>query len=283
MIKSSYSRTHYDALPGSVNDRKEQNLFTPYDSLIRVFMNQRLRQVAKQMKLDIVVPDEFVVPFENTNSDFSKSSFIISKKINVLSPEESAKFLYNKRIDEQLEIANSLCNFIIKSGYADASFDNIRFTKDGKLAIVDTEPLGLIVDQNDPDRKKGYSIEKCARIGLYNLRESEFLYGLTTFSEEVNYFYQRSFNVYSLKKIALSVCCPIIPISILFLSVISRIKIERQVRRWLEIYVKFILQHIKDQPSIQFQKALNQYEVQVKSIKEKYFSMIDGIFSGTSC
>jgi len=186
----------------------------------------------------VIVPNEFAVPFLNPYpSDISQSYFVLSQKLCVLANDNAISFLQSLNKEHQLRYAKLICNFITKVGFADANFDNICFTLDGKIAIIDTEPMGLIKEVGDSD--KGESVEKCARLGLYSLLMAAKRAGLEEFADEVNRNYKECFrNVFSIKKIAASIFCPILLVFILGISIINWIKINKLVESIFSLYLK---------------------------------------------
>ena len=108
-------------------------------------------------------------------SEPSRKYCVICQKLDILSAGETIEHI--KRMDEtnQQRVAKQISTIVQKAGFVDASFHNIRFTPEGKLALIDTEPAGLMVAQKEGlwsrlFGPRGSSVEKCGRIGLFSLK-----------------------------------------------------------------------------------------------------------------
>lgn len=214
---------------GIQNDRGEISIPSKFENLLRVVMNQRMREIIQKNGLDIIIPQEYAIPYRNPSNteDVSQNYFILSQKLNILSIDDTIDLLHAKSKQKQVQIAKKICEFIQKTGFTDANFCNIRMTIDGKFAVIDTEPSGLLKDISERD-KTGDSVEKCTRLGLCHLRDAARDANLKEFAAEVDHAYQRQLkNIYSIKKIAVSFFFPILPLIFFSLSLIHRNKIEK--------------------------------------------------------
>ena len=239
LIKAGALRTPENAFVHVFeDDQNEDNFPSPHESLLRVVMNQRMRKIIKDYQIDVIIPDEFAVPFRNPHtSDISQSYFVLSQKLNLFDRQNAVAFLRGQSNENQLRYAKTICNFIKKVGFADANFDNFGFTMDGKVAVVDTEPMGLIKEVGDIDKCEG--VEKCARLGLYSMLLASKDPGLEVFAEEVRRNYQVCLrNVFSIKKIAASIFCPLLPLAFFVMSLISRIKISKLLDSFYSAHLK---------------------------------------------
>jgi len=98
----------------------------------------------------------------------------VCEKLDVCSAEETEEQIKQMAPSNKKKLATRIATLIRKAGLVDASFANIRYTRQGKLAIIDTEPAGLMVAKkpglwNTLFGQRAASVEKCARIGLYQL------------------------------------------------------------------------------------------------------------------
>lgn len=241
---------------GPNNDQNERAIFSSNESLLRLSMNKRIKAISAKLGIDVIVPREYAVPYTDQQStELSRKYFIISEKLNILSKEETIACIKQKSEKEQRELAHKISRLITEIGYLDSSFDNIRFTREGKLTIIDTEPAGLMVDTSCIGQK-GHSIEKCARIGLYTLHTLSEQVGLPIFAQEVKNFYTKSLSHFSITKIILSIICPLIPLVLLVLAVLK----NRMVHKLSKEIV-----------------ALKEDSVQSYPLKKQYLSLIEGI------
>lgn len=217
VLKSGGARAPADApMKGPSNDYNETTHYTQFESLLRLPMNERIRQVAQEEKIPVIVPKEYLVEHPgNEDKELTHRYFVISERIDVLSVDETIQAIHAMSSKEQIELANKISTLIEKIGYCDASFDNIRLSKKGhQIVFLDTEPGGLY--QNG---ERGYSIEKCARIGLYRLREFSKGAGLEGFAKAVDGRYQSALSQKSIWRIVLSIVCPLIPLVLLVISI----------------------------------------------------------------
>lgn len=211
VIKSGAARVSKDKLSiGPSNDLNEMALFTTEESLLRIEMAKRIQNIAKQEKIDAVVPKKKLVKYENTTetTDPTKKYCILSEKVTILSVEDTVNTLKNMGSEKQRETAKKISTLIRKAGIVDASFDNIRLTAQGKIAIIDTEPAGLMAKRKEGlwnrfSSPKGASVEKCARIGLYTLMMQTTdntqvdLFGRTRSDPSLRGFHEEIKNQYS--------------------------------------------------------------------------------------
>ncbi len=182
VIKSGAARVQ-DGKPimGPKNDLNEMAHFTKEESLLRIEMANRIRKIAKDAKIDAIVPQKKLVAYANVDgeTDPTKKYCILCEKIEVLSPEETVQAIKDMNKEQQIETAKKVATIVEKAGIVDATFHNIRLTREGKLAFIDTEPAGLMAAKkpgiwNAFFGPKGASVEKSARIGLFTLRKWTF-------------------------------------------------------------------------------------------------------------
>jgi len=278
VLKATGDRVPKDLLLATlVNDQHEVIRFSSYESLLRLKMNQRLREECN----DVFIPKEYAIPYSDhvhSGSDISRSYFIISEKLDVLSHEETVQAVKRMSNEKQVQLAQRIVP-IVKKGYADAGFPNIRLTRNGALAIVDTEPVGLFVYKNDPDVKRGHTVEKCARVGLFMLKTYAAQMGLYAFSKEVDRHYQASLSDYSVTKIILSILCPLIPLVLLIIAVINTQWIGQVADEIAEKGIQFGTSNTLTallNPQ-RFQEEMKKYIMETRVLQEQYNSAIDGV------
>lgn len=163
---------------GPMNDKKEAAFPTPDDNLLRFTMAERFASIAKEENLTLVIPKKRLVAYPNTKgvTDITRKYFTLSEKLDILSVKETGDKIGQLKDEEQRELAKKISRFIQKSGWVDPAPRNLRFTPDGKLAIVDTEPFSLLRAKRSlfdtSVLSPTASVEKCARVGLFTLIEA---------------------------------------------------------------------------------------------------------------
>ncbi|MBS4167681.1 hypothetical protein [Parachlamydia sp. AcF125] len=161
---------------GPFNDRNEMAFFTDEESLLRIKMANRIAKVAQEANIQVVLPKKKLVAYANSDgvTEPTRKYCVVCEKIDILSAEDTFLTIRGMDAVHQKEIARKISIIVQKAGFVDASFDNIRLTPDGKIAFIDTEPVGLMVAKKSGlwhklFGPKGASVEKCARIGLWGL------------------------------------------------------------------------------------------------------------------
>ncbi|MDE3045671.1 MAG: hypothetical protein KGJ02_03405 [Verrucomicrobiota bacterium] len=246
VIKSGATRIPKDQfILGPGNDRNEMAHFTENESLLRLEMAQRVLAIAQKVQIEVVVPKKKLVAYANTErgSEPSRKYCVLCQKVDILSTEITVQTIQNMPPEQQKETAKKISTIVQKAGLVDASFDNIRLTREGKLAFIDTEPGGLMAAKKPGCYHrlfppKGSSVEKCARIGLYTLithtskaarsgirGDLSCEPGLEAFRAEVEKNYKPIASPkFSKAKIALSiVSLALIPIVNLIIAVVKKI------------------------------------------------------------
>jgi hypothetical protein len=150
---------------------------TKEDGILRIAMAKRISEVAKNLGIELVVPEKKFVRYAEVKADakVTEKYCVISQKLDVLSKLETVAKIKEMGSDEQKALAKNISRLVKEAGLVDASFDNIRFTKDGKLAIIDTEPFGLMTVKKTDFWSRLFptqyaSLEKCARVGMHILQ-----------------------------------------------------------------------------------------------------------------
>ncbi len=162
---------------GPTNDRQEKSFFVPEESLLRIEMANRIRKVAQEEGIDIKVPDKKLVPYIDSIgiTEPTRKYCLICEKVDVLDVQETGLAIARMGAEEQTERARAIATLVKKAGIVDANLNNIRLSRqDKKWVIIDTEPAGLLVRKkpglwNKFFGPRGASVEKCARIGLFQL------------------------------------------------------------------------------------------------------------------
>jgi hypothetical protein len=158
------------------DDKNEIALYGKEDGVLRIEMANRISNVAKKFSIDVVVPKMKLVAYANQEgvTEVNKKYCIVSEKSKVLNRDETIAMIQKMEPKEQKEAAFKISTIIKKAGIVNATFENIRLTPEGKIVILDTQPIGLMVEKkpgiwNTLFGGKGSSVEKCARIGLCTL------------------------------------------------------------------------------------------------------------------
>jgi hypothetical protein len=155
-----------------------------YDQLMRVFMAERMAQVALQEGLDIVIPEKRFLQVRSSPL-LDKRYLVFSQKLDVLNESKTIQALSAITDDEQEKLARKVSILIQKTGFMDAHFGNICWSPTlKKICVIDTESFGLLIATQDLNPKTRKTVEECAKIGLHKLRHWSFATGLSIFEKE---------------------------------------------------------------------------------------------------
>lgn len=151
-------------------ETNECSFFSGEEGLMRIAMADRIKQIANRADIEVVVPEKKLVAYQ----DEPKKYALLSKKLPLLSREDTLKKINSMSQNSQIELGKKIAYLVENSGLTDATFlINIGLTKEGKLAFYDTEPGGAMVAKECWClQKRGASVEKCARVGLSTLYRS---------------------------------------------------------------------------------------------------------------
>jgi len=158
----------------SVSNKAGKARPNKFDNVMRVFMAERMSKVVQEEDLDVVIPEKRLYPskFESSPGSFHKQYYVFSKKVDILNADETENALRQLPNEQLRKIARDICLLIKRTGFVDAHFGNIRWSPDeGKIAIVDTESLGLLIERTDKSPRFKGTIKKCALIGLQELKD----------------------------------------------------------------------------------------------------------------
>lgn len=194
---------------------------------LRVVMNHRLKKEVQDKKLNVIIPDEYLVdapePNRKNNSKVNcKDFFVVSEKLDILSYDDTIKELRLFEPKKQKEIANTICRLIYHSGFMDAHMSNIVLTRDKRLAIVDTEGQSLFHDTTE--NYSPISLSNARIVGLEEFISRSKESGLPdvfTQTAKKYLFFARVMKVVKIATIFFSIVCPLIPLVVLVCSVIS--------------------------------------------------------------
>jgi len=177
LIKSGAARVPEGQLHmGPCNQQMEVTFYQKEESLLRIALANRIREVAKKLNIDVVVPEEKLVAYANVDgiTDLTRKYCLVCEKIEVLSVDDTIEYIASMDEQHQRELAKNISKIAQEVGLVDASFRCIRLTPEGKLAFIDTEPaVMMIAEPKNPSLwnrvfgPKGASVQKCARIGLF--------------------------------------------------------------------------------------------------------------------
>lgn len=214
------------------NDQMEEPWVSDCDGLLSIAMGERIRQIARDLGIKVPkveVPEQYAVPLKKPAGDDVTQKYFIVKKIDPKVPtqEDTINYLVSLNPQNQVKIAQQLAALIKGIGFANTSFDAVRISATGQIVFLETEPCGLLVDKYDTLYSTGHSVEKCARIGLYqlwcNAKEEK---KLQAFANEIIRQYDEAVSEVSITRIVLSILCPLIPLVFLIISVVNVIRIH---------------------------------------------------------
>ncbi len=194
---------------------------------LRVVMNHRLKKIVQDKKIDVIIPDEYLVeapdPNRKSNSKLNyKDFFVVSKKLDIFDYRETIKEMKQFESNKQKKIANSICRLIYHSGFMDAHMANIVLTKDKRIAIVDTEGHSMFHDVTE--KYSPISLSDARIVGLKEFVSRSKESGLPdVFSQTAKkyLFFARVMKVVKIATIVFSIVCPLIPLIVLVCSVAS--------------------------------------------------------------
>ncbi|MGR3951648.1 MAG: hypothetical protein QRY74_01830 [Chlamydia sp.] len=175
------------------NDKGERATYTKEEGLLRIPMANRIAKTAEEAKIEIVIPKKGLVQYLSIDKSTDKTQkyCIVCEKIEILTYDETLQIIKKMDSKKQKEMASKISTIVKKAGIVDVSFHNIRLTPAGKIAFIDTEPVGLMVAKKT-NYKKGMSVEKCARIGLFILMNQASDPACKDFRDEVEAEYKNA-------------------------------------------------------------------------------------------
>jgi stalled ribosome alternative rescue factor ArfA len=149
-----------------------------FENLQRPIMGDILRRAAKEAKLDLVVPEEYLIQTPNPRGqDLGQRFFVISQKFELEEDQLGCwKALYDA--GTLRETVRKICRWISLSGFANASLDNLRFLQSApgqakRLAVINTESFGLLEEPGETrELLPTFRRRICALTGLRQFRES---------------------------------------------------------------------------------------------------------------
>jgi hypothetical protein len=166
------SRPFYlDGLFKGVNLNKIR--YVKYTNLLRAvgrkFFQSRLNDFDSFMSL----PKEYLYesPHSSASEHLHHRFFAISEKINVYTQEESIQIIQGMQENKQREIARKTVDFIKRTGMLDAHPTNFLLERNEmKFYAIDTEPLGLMIEQSD-SLNGLLRFNECVLLGLIYYRD----------------------------------------------------------------------------------------------------------------
>jgi len=306
VIKAGGARTSEEimVLTGT-NDRGEATLCSTEDSLLRIAMAERISKIAREAGIDLIVPKKKLVAYAGAEneSEPSRKYCVISQKLDILSAGETIESIKRMHSTDQQCVAKQISTIVQKAGFVDASFHNIRFTREGKLALIDTEPAGLMVAQkeglwNRLFGPRGSSVEKCGRIGLFCLKsqtskgacelvrgdfrpglpENSCERGLESFRRQIEEDYQTvitpKFSKWKVGMAALSLgLLPLIHAIMAFVKMILIVHNLQKIRSIESVIKRAGLFGLGDDPA----KALREMQAELASLQRRHLSYMDGV------
>lgn len=191
---------------------------------LRVVMNHRLKEAVQNHKIDIIIPDEYLVEGsskKNQKENF-RDFFVVSEKLDIHSYYDTLTELRSLEQKKQKKAAKSVCSLIYHSGFMDAHWANIVLTKDKNLAIVDTEGHSLLHDITEKYSPVSLSTARILGLKEFIKRSKEAsLPDLFINTAKRYLFMARVMKIVKVTTIVFSVICPLLPLSVLISSVVS--------------------------------------------------------------
>jgi hypothetical protein len=213
--------------------------YSQYNNLHRVLLADLMRQEIAKNHWDILIPEKrlYRSPYAQNSDTPHKKYYALSKKLNILSVEETLKRIGQQPASVQRKAAIQICDLIKRTGFTDANGSNITALKNPSsqsalsLAIIDTEPLGLMKETSDSDGSCN-SFKCCVLTGLSKFAES-FGAKFSTFSEEIRWAQEemmpggedrvrqkraaalKEARCWFIAKIIVSILCPLLPLALL--------------------------------------------------------------------
>lgn len=215
-----------------------------YNNLHRVLLAERMREEIAKNKWDIFIPEKrlYRSPHAQSTETLHEKYYVLSKKVDLLSTAETLKQMERLPVSQQRRIAVQICDLIKKTGFTDSNASNIVALKNKqnptklRLAIIDTEPIGLMKDVSDPSPDSFRTFECCVLTGLSKLRES-FGSKLSAFKEEIEFAIEelqpggearvkkkrkqaiKNERLWFIAKIIASILFPLIPLTLLGVAI----------------------------------------------------------------
>ncbi len=151
------------------------------DCLGRAAVAYGLRELVKEDALDMLhVPQKVLAHIPQKEMEFQERNYlVIAEKLELTSTDETKEMMQNMEPSKAKKILKQLFHLMIRSGYQDGHFWNFAFIKTGphagKLAIYDTEPVGIINDYyTDSPEKRALAVTRSTQIecGMYAINEA---------------------------------------------------------------------------------------------------------------
>ncbi len=293
------------------NDRGDMLFLQKEDSLLRIAMAHRLAKVALDTKIELVIPERVPVRYidlptseksVNSQDKNPTCNYCIAYKedLSILSQIDTIRGIEAMSSEKQQKLAQDISTIIQKAGMANASFEYIRLTTDGKLACINPLPAGLMIAKRDglPDgllQRNSASVEKCARVGLYSLKEASNREKLAPFHKQIEDDYKKAVtSTISKWKIAFSILSlGILPLIQVIIALAKREitkktaaeieKIERECQVTLIQKASDLIKATSEDPILslkQFKELyetfvdapfLNEYRAKLADLKERYY------------
>ncbi|MGR3952195.1 MAG: hypothetical protein QRY74_04800 [Chlamydia sp.] len=292
------------------NDRGDTLFLQKEDSLLRIAMAHRLAKVALDTKIELVIPERVPVRYihlptsESVNSQdknpTGKCCIAYKEDLSILSQINTIRRIEAMSSEEQQKLARDISTIIQKAGMANASFEYIRLTTDGKLACINPLPAGLMIAKRDglPDgllQRNSVSVEKCARVGLYSLKEASNREKLAPFHKQIEDDYKKAVTpTISKWKIAFSILSlGILPLIQVIIALAKREitkktaaeieKIERECQLTLIQKASDLIKATSEDPTLSLKQLkelyetlvdapfLNEYRAKRADLKERYY------------
>lgn len=132
---------------GNIGWISKSHVYLPGDEfdfchLNRALHSKRCRKINDQHHLSIKIPIKYLFPAPLHGLKawiYPETYFLVYKKINLMEEEDFKNLLLSS--DERLrEVAEKIAKFVRLTSYCNIHQKNFRFTNEGELALIDTEP-----------------------------------------------------------------------------------------------------------------------------------------------
>jgi hypothetical protein len=170
----------HDSLPGWIlkGQHNISYIKRDFDHLLRPVMAKKMQEVIRVHNLDIAIPEKRYVPsfFSSSTAKKQESYYILVEQFDCITQKEMANYFLSLEAVEIRHIARTLALFIAHTGYQDLHTGNIRFSKEGKLCILDTEPWGMLVEVDNEKPHNQTKKAKSVESGLNRLAKTFHLF-----------------------------------------------------------------------------------------------------------
>lgn len=170
----------------------------PMAHVLRVPMSVFLKEIVQKNALvSIEIPDKVLIPLlsdeliaELGEEEYKDAYVVMAEKKECFSEKETISHIKQQSFLVQRGLAEELC-ILVKNGFIDLRWDNLLFSrKNGKLVLIDTEPLFGELTVTGVDREKfprniemKKTMQQSVALGFKTFIHTSEMHGLSIFSE----------------------------------------------------------------------------------------------------